>query len=103
MTPSAPPPADVRDARDRLEDRGDLAELVHFAATSEDVNNLCYALMVRGAVEQVWLPAARRLVGQVGGMARELAEVALLAHTHGQAATPTERREGPEGASDIGE
>jgi adenylosuccinate lyase len=74
---------------DRLEERGDLAELVHFAATSEDVNNLCYALMVRGAVEQVWLPAARRLVGQVGGMARELADVPLLAHTHGQAATPT--------------
>ncbi|GAB3679380.1 adenylosuccinate lyase [Angustibacter aerolatus] len=67
----------------------DLTELVHFACTSEDVNNLAYALMVRGAVQQVWLPAAQALVDQVAGMARELREVPLLARTHGQAATPT--------------
>jgi len=74
---------------DRLDDRGDLAELVHFAATSEDINNLAYALMVRGAVQQVWLPAARQLVAQVAQMARHLADLPMLAHTHGQAATPT--------------
>ncbi len=66
-----------------------LRELVHFACTSEDVNNLAYALMVRGAVEQVWLPAARGLVEQLAAMARDLAEVPMLAHTHGQPATPT--------------
>ncbi|WP_131103304.1 adenylosuccinate lyase [Ornithinimicrobium sufpigmenti] len=66
-----------------------LGELVHFACTSEDINNTSYALMVRGAVEQVWLPRARALVEQLSGMARELAEVPLLAHTHGQPATPT--------------
>jgi adenylosuccinate lyase len=74
---------------DRLDQRGDLAELVHFAATSEDVNNLSYALMIRGAVAEVWLPAASDLVSQLGDLARDLAEVPLLARTHGQAATPT--------------
>ncbi len=66
-----------------------LAELVHFACTSEDVNNLAYALMVRGAVEQVWLPAARALVADVAAMARAHADVPMLARTHGQPATPT--------------
>jgi len=64
-------------------------ELVHFACTSEDVNNLSYALMVRGAVESVWLPAARALVADVAAMAREHAEQPMLALTHGQPATPT--------------
>ncbi|GAA5159056.1 adenylosuccinate lyase [Ornithinimicrobium tianjinense] len=66
-----------------------LGELVHFACTSEDINNTSYALMVQGAVTEVWLPKARALVDQLSGMARDLAEVPLLAHTHGQPATPT--------------
>jgi len=67
----------------------DVTELVHFCCTSEDVNNLSYALMVRGAVQQVWLPAATALVDQLAAMARELAEVPMLSRTHGQPATPT--------------
>ncbi|WP_153395869.1 adenylosuccinate lyase [Ornithinicoccus halotolerans] len=70
-------------------DREDLSELVHFACTSEDINNLSYALMVRGAVTQVWLPRADALLEQLEQLARDLAEVPLLAHTHGQPATPT--------------
>ena len=66
-----------------------LAELIHFACTSEDVNNLSYALMVQGAVRTVWLPKATDVVDQVAGMAKDLADVPLLAHTHGQPATPT--------------
>lgn len=66
-----------------------VTELVHFACTSEDVNNLAYALMVQGAVQRVWLPAARALVDQVAAMAREHAAVPMLARTHGQPATPT--------------
>jgi len=66
-----------------------IAELVHFGCTSEDVNNLSYALMVKGAVEQVWLPRATALVDAVAAMARDLRDVPLLAHTHGQPATPT--------------
>ena len=66
-----------------------MSELIHFACTSEDINNLAYALMVKGAVEQVWLPRATALVETVATMARELRDVPLLAHTHGQPATPT--------------
>ena len=62
---------------------------MHFACTSEDINNLAYALMVRGAVQRVWLPAARALADQVAAMAREHAAVPMLARTHGQPATPT--------------
>ncbi len=71
-----------------VKDRG-LAEMVHFACTSEDVNNLSYSLMVRGAVREVWLPRATALVEQVVAMAREQRDTPMLAHTHGQPATPT--------------
>ena len=71
------------------DDAAGLAELIHFGCTSEDINNTSYALMVQGAVQQVWLPKAQAFVEQVSGMARELREVPLLAHTHGQPATPT--------------
>nr|WP_235502380.1 adenylosuccinate lyase [Angustibacter sp. Root456] len=68
---------------------GELSELVHFGCTSEDVNNLSYALMVRGAVQQVWLPAAEALADDVADLARALRDQPMLAHTHGQPATPT--------------
>jgi adenylosuccinate lyase len=67
----------------------DVTELVHFSCTSEDVNNLAYALMVRGAVTEVWLPAARALADEVAALAHQLADVPMLARTHGQPATPT--------------
>ncbi|EKA62457.1 MULTISPECIES: adenylosuccinate lyase [Janibacter] len=70
------------------EDAG-LCELIHFCCTSEDINNLSYALMVQGAVEQVWLPRADALAEAVATLADELRDVPLLAHTHGQPATPT--------------
>ncbi|MFZ1286197.1 MAG: adenylosuccinate lyase [Candidatus Phosphoribacter sp.] len=66
-----------------------LRELIHFACTSEDVNNLAYALMVKGAVQQVWLPRATALVEQLANLARATADLPMLAHTHGQPATPT--------------
>ncbi|HLR58663.1 MAG TPA: adenylosuccinate lyase, partial [Beutenbergiaceae bacterium] len=68
---------------------GDLSELVHFCCTSEDINNLSYALGVKGAVQEVWLPAARQLIDALADMAQELADVPLLSHTHGQPATPS--------------
>ena len=70
------------------EDAG-LAELIHFCCTSEDINNLSYALMVQGAVREVWLPRATTLVEKLATMASDLRDVPLLAHTHGQPATPT--------------
>ncbi|MCH6468719.1 adenylosuccinate lyase [Sinomonas terrae] len=68
---------------------GNLTALVHFGCTSEDINNLSYALGIKGAVEEVWLPAARKLVEQIGAMARENRNVPMLSRTHGQPATPT--------------
>jgi adenylosuccinate lyase len=65
------------------------AEFAHFGATSEDVNNLAYARMVRAALGQVWLPAAEALVSDVRHMALAQAELPMLARTHGQPATPT--------------
>jgi adenylosuccinate lyase len=65
------------------------AEFVHFGATSEDINNLAYARMVRGALSGVWLPAAEALVNDVRRVALDHAGSAMLARTHGQPATPT--------------
>ncbi|MFB9376100.1 adenylosuccinate lyase [Kineococcus gynurae] len=67
----------------------DVAEFTHLFCTSEDINNLSYALMVRDAVAQVWLPAARALTDDVARMAVELRDLPMLARTHGQPATPT--------------
>ncbi|MFM1779626.1 MAG: adenylosuccinate lyase [Actinomycetota bacterium] len=67
----------------------DLAELVHFACTSEDINNLAYAITVRDALNGVWLPKANQLASKLSGLAKELAAVPMLSRTHGQPATPT--------------
>ncbi|MCT1654452.1 adenylosuccinate lyase [Brachybacterium muris] len=66
-----------------------LAEVVHIFCTSEDVNNLSYALMIKGAIEQVWLPALREVIDDLTALARETAQVPMLSRTHGQPATPT--------------
>ncbi|MGO4858614.1 adenylosuccinate lyase [Arthrobacter sp. 2MCAF14] len=66
-----------------------LTAMVHFGCTSEDINNLSYALGVKGAVEDVWLPAASALVKQIEAMAEENRAVPMLSRTHGQPATPT--------------
>src|SRR6185436_2655671 len=65
------------------------AEFIHFACTSEDINNLAHALMLRRARDAVMLPALDRVIERLTGMAHELADAAMLARTHGQAATPT--------------
>jgi adenylosuccinate lyase len=77
--------------RDQLAEVGreDLAELTHFACTSEDINNLSYALTVRDSVKQVWLPRAEKLVAKIAELADQYREVAMLSRTHGQPATPT--------------
>ena len=66
-----------------------LHEIVHIFCTSEDINNLSYALCVRDGVERVWLPAAQAFVDQLKELARANARQPMLAHTHGQTATPT--------------
>lgn len=64
-------------------------EALHWALTSEDVNNLAYALLVRGARDQVLVPKLRDIYVMLREMAQEFAELPMLARTHGQPATPT--------------
>jgi adenylosuccinate lyase len=65
------------------------AEFIHFACTSEDINNLSHARMLRGGRDQVLLPAIDAIVARMEVLATRHAEVAMLARTHGQPATPT--------------
>ncbi|MFC4449277.1 adenylosuccinate lyase [Halorussus aquaticus] len=67
----------------------DASSWIHFALTSEDVNNLAYRLLVKGAVEDVLLPQLREIRDSLADLAREYADVPMLARTHGQPATPT--------------
>ncbi len=66
-----------------------IVAFLHFACTSEDINNLSYALMLRDARNRVLLPAARSLTAELRNAAQRLADVAMLSRTHGQPATPT--------------
>lgn len=78
----------IRDALVKL-GREDLAELVHFSCTSEDINNLSYAIIVRDSLAQVWLPRAKELRNKLEKLALELKDVPMLSRTHGQPATPS--------------
>jgi adenylosuccinate lyase len=64
-------------------------EFVHFACTSEDINNLSYALMLRDAREQVLLPKIDATIKRLTAMAHQHAATPMMARTHGQPATPT--------------
>ncbi|APZ33005.1 adenylosuccinate lyase [Microbacterium aurum] len=77
--------------RDRLASLGldAVAELTHFACTSEDINSAAYALTVRRAVENVWLPKLRAVIEALSALAREHRDAAMLSRTHGQPATPS--------------
>ena len=64
-------------------------EFIHFACTSEDINNLSHALMLRHARDEVMLPALRVIIDKLQALAHEHAAVPLLCRTHGQTATPS--------------
>jgi len=64
-------------------------EFIHFACTSEDINNLAHGLMLRDARSEVLLPALDRLRERLASLAVELADLPMLSRTHGQPATPT--------------
>ena len=66
-----------------------VSEFIHFACTSEDINNLAYALMLRSAREEIVLPAMSGLVSAVTELARTHRDLAMLSRTHGQPASPT--------------
>ena len=66
-----------------------IGEFVHFACTSEDINNLSHALMLRDGMEQVIRPAMSNVVEALVALAHDSAEAAMLSRTHGQTASPT--------------
>jgi adenylosuccinate lyase len=70
-------------------DLAGVKEFIHFACTSEDINNLAYALMLKQAREQVLLPALDGLIKLLTDLARRYADQPMLARTHGQPASPT--------------
>jgi adenylosuccinate lyase len=78
--------------REQLRARGATAaqlEWVHFACTSEDINNLAYALMLKNARARILLPLLDKIAAQLDVASRSYAAVGMLARTHGQTATPT--------------
>ncbi|HZX80213.1 MAG TPA: adenylosuccinate lyase [Lysobacter sp.] len=78
--------------KERLKDDAELApalEFVHFACTSEDINNLSYALMLREARDEVMAPRLRELIAKLRDMAHAHADLPMLSRTHGQTASPT--------------
>ena len=66
-----------------------ISEFVHFACTSEDINNLAYALMLRDVRSEVLLPELDAVIGALGASAERWADLAMLSRTHGQPASPT--------------
>ncbi len=66
-----------------------IGEFIHFACTSEDINNLAYALMLREARGQIVLPQLDEVIQSITGLAHRTAELPMLSRTHGQPASPT--------------
>jgi len=79
----------LRERFEALPELAGLSEFLHFGCTSEDINNLAYALMISEARQQVLLPAFRRIDQLLTDMARRHAHTAMLSRTHGQTASPT--------------
>jgi adenylosuccinate lyase len=78
--------------KERCGDTAEIArigEFIHFACTSEDINNLAYGLMIAGARSQVLIPALTSMVDALRAAAHRYADVPMLSRTHGQPATPT--------------
>ncbi len=78
--------------KSRFESNAELkaaGEFVHFACTSEDINNTSHGLMLKAAREQVMLPTLDRITDKLAAMAHTLAAVPMLSRTHGQTASPT--------------
>jgi len=66
-----------------------VSEFIHFGCTSEDINNLSYALMLKAGIKEIILPKIISLQKKINSYAQEYADLPLLARTHGQAASPT--------------
>lgn len=72
-----------------LEELNAVNEFIHFACTSEDINNLSHALMLKGGLETAVLPYCRKLIASLKTLAKEYRTIPMMARTHGQPASPT--------------
>lgn len=79
----------IKDKFSKNKELDSIKEFVHFACTSEDINNLSYALMLKDYREQCLLPEMRSLIEAIRQKAHDYAEIPLLSRTHGQTATPS--------------
>lgn len=78
--------------RDKIQSHHDLAKItsfVHFGCTSEDINNLAYALMLKDGINQVILPILAEISGGITMLGKQYGAIPMLSRTHGQPATPT--------------
>ena len=77
--------------RDKFDSLGlsDFKNYIHFGCTSEDINNLAYGLMIKNSLYNVFIPSAEDLINTVANKAKKYRNLPMLAHTHGQPATPT--------------
>lgn len=77
--------------REQLERQGldAIAELTHICCTSEDINNLAYAITIKQAIEQVWRPKLVAVINELALQAKQYQNLAMMSRTHGQPATPT--------------
>jgi adenylosuccinate lyase len=76
--------------RERLSNNSETAlEFIHFACTSEDINNLSHALMLKHGRDNAMLPAVDRLISRLAELSHQLADIPMLCRTHGQTATPS--------------
>ncbi len=66
-----------------------ISRFIHFGCTSEDINNIAYALMIKNAKENILIPALDLILSNLRDMAHKQADVSMLSRTHGQPATPT--------------
>lgn len=66
-----------------------LISYVHIGCTSEDINNTSYANMIKESLNEVWIPEAKKLIEVLTEFSKKYADIPMLAHTHGQPATPT--------------
>ena len=79
----------LKEQAEQLDELKQVSEFIHFACTSEDINNLSHALMLRSGRDEVILPLMRQVADAIRALAKQYADVPMLSRTHGQPASPT--------------
>ena len=79
----------IKEKLEKLDELNAISEFVHFACTSEDINNLSHALILKGSCVKILLPEMDRLIAMISDLAIDYAAIPMLARTHGQPASPT--------------